>query len=158
MKLVLLRHAKSSWKHDLPDHERPLSGRGRRDAPVVGQRIAEAGFSPDLVLASDSTRTRQTWARMREPLGDPPVRWRNDFYLGSPSTLFSALARLDEPGTVLVLGHNPGWEDALAHLGHAARFTTCNAALLESPATDWASALDGPWTLVELIRPRPPRG
>ena len=162
MKLVLLRHAKSSWKHELPDHERPLSGRGRRDAPVVGQRIAEAGFSPDLVLSSDSTRTRQTWARMKDALGDPPVRWLPEFYLADPTTIFGKLAELDGPetvpGTVVVLGHNPGWEDALAELGHPRRFTTCNAALLQNDATTWREALNEPWTLVDLIRPRPPRG
>ena len=158
VKLVLLRHAKSSWKHALPDHERPLSGRGKRDAPVVGERIAEAGFAPDLVISSDSRRTRQTWARMRELLGDPPATWRNDFYLGSPTTVLRALAELSGPETVLVLGHNPGWEDLLAGFGYPARFTTCNAALLESASEDWASAVRGPWSLVELIRPRPPRG
>src|SRR5512132_2493363 len=54
-KLVLLRHAKSAWP-DLPDHERPLAGRGRRDAPVMGRWLRTAGHVPDQVLCSTARR------------------------------------------------------------------------------------------------------
>ena len=39
--LVLVRHGKSSWDYDVDDHERPLSGRGRRDAEALGRLISE---------------------------------------------------------------------------------------------------------------------
>ena len=46
--LMVMRHAKSSWKQPgLSDHERPLNGRGRRDAPRVARVIAEAGWAPE---------------------------------------------------------------------------------------------------------------
>ena len=36
--LFLARHAKSSWKEvGLADRERPLSGRGKREAPRMGR-------------------------------------------------------------------------------------------------------------------------
>ena len=39
--LFLVRHAKSSWDDpDLPDADRPLSGRGRRAARKMGRRLA----------------------------------------------------------------------------------------------------------------------
>src|SRR5215212_1175102 len=41
--LVLVRHAKSSWESDVDDHDRPLSGRGRRDAVAIGQELARRG-------------------------------------------------------------------------------------------------------------------
>src|ERR671921_212111 len=59
--LVLVRHAKSSWDLDVDDHERPLSGRGRRDAVAIGQELAKRGIRPDLVLCSTAVRTRETW-------------------------------------------------------------------------------------------------
>jgi phosphohistidine phosphatase len=35
--LLILRHAKSSWKHpELADHDKPLNKRGKRDAPKIG--------------------------------------------------------------------------------------------------------------------------
>jgi phosphohistidine phosphatase len=40
--LLLLRHAKSSWKDtDLDDHDRPLNKRGKRDAPRMGQLLKD---------------------------------------------------------------------------------------------------------------------
>jgi len=56
-RLMLLRHAKSAWP-DLPDHERPLAKRGRRDAPAAGSWLREADLRPDRVLCSTARRTR----------------------------------------------------------------------------------------------------
>ena len=40
-RLVVVRHAKSAWPDDVPDEQRPLNPRGRRDAPVAGRWIRE---------------------------------------------------------------------------------------------------------------------
>jgi phosphohistidine phosphatase SixA len=65
-RLMIMRHAKSSWKGQVPtDHDRPLNTRGRRDAVRVGKRLAKLGWVPDLVVSSDSRRTRETWERMQ---------------------------------------------------------------------------------------------
>ena len=46
--LLILRHAKSSWKFpDLADHDRTLNKRGRRDAPRIGSLMKEEGLIPD---------------------------------------------------------------------------------------------------------------
>ena len=59
--LILMRHAKSSWESSaLIDHERPLNARGRHDAPVIGHYLWQKGVKPDLIISSDSLRTRQT--------------------------------------------------------------------------------------------------
>ena len=69
-KLLLLRHAKSSWgAADLTDFERPLNERGRRDAPLVGEFIREQGLRPDLVISSPAQRTRETIALVIEAAG-----------------------------------------------------------------------------------------
>ena len=57
-RLVLLRHAKSSWAGERPDAERPLSDRGRRDAAAAGHWLAEHVGTVDLVLCSTAARTR----------------------------------------------------------------------------------------------------
>ena len=52
LQLLLIRHAKSEWGGPaLPDHERPLNERGRRDAPRMGRWIAEQGLAPEEVMA-----------------------------------------------------------------------------------------------------------
>ena len=51
-RLILLRHAKSAWPDDVPDHDRPLAPRGRRDAPAAGGWLRKADYVPDRVLTN----------------------------------------------------------------------------------------------------------
>ena len=59
--LFLIRHAKSSWDDTaLPDKDRPLGDRGRRDAPKMGKRLAKRDVKPDLILSSPARRALTT--------------------------------------------------------------------------------------------------
>src|ERR1035441_6396578 len=79
-RLVLLRHAKSAWP-DLPDHDRPLAGRGRGDAPLMGRWLRDTGWIPDLVWCSTAERATQTWRLAAAELGaDPPVSYEARMY------------------------------------------------------------------------------
>jgi len=158
-RLILMRHAKSSWKHEgLADHERPLNKRGRRDAPRIAARLRELDWIPDVAISSDSQRTRETWARMGDTFPDVPVRFEPALYHAGLSELQASAAAWDPDwGCVLVLGHNPGWEEALGQLCHVEEvLTTGNAALLQGEGERWSDALSGDWTLQLLLRPRPP--
>ncbi len=67
-RLLLLRHAKSSWSDPTArDHERPLNDRGRRAAPLVGDYLRREDLVPDLVLCSSARRTCETLARLDAP-------------------------------------------------------------------------------------------
>jgi phosphohistidine phosphatase SixA len=160
-RLIVLRHAKSAWDTDAPtDHDRPLNKRGRRDAVAVGDRIAKLEWSPRQVMSSDSARTRETWKRMRKSFehDDIDVRFTRDLYHAGIGAVRDELARVpDEVKTVMVIGHNPGWEgvvDALS--GEDVGMTTCNAALLSVETDSWAEAamLDSCWKLHRVIRPK----
>ena len=68
-RLIVMRHAKSSWKSDAEtDHLRPLNKRGRDSAPLVAARLVELGWIPEAVYSSDSLRTRETWDGMMNAL------------------------------------------------------------------------------------------
>ena len=84
-RLILMRHAKSSWAIDgQEDHQRPLNKRGRRDAPRIATALAARDWLPDFVVSSDAERTRQTWAQMSSVFSiDCEVRWTNDLYLAA---------------------------------------------------------------------------
>ena len=157
-RLIIMRHAKSSWTSGArTDHQRPLNKRGRRAAPRVAARLRDLGWIPDLVIASDSQRTRETWQRMQAEFPDSIAEhFSSGFFHGGLTDIESACALLTEDiSTLLVLGHNPGWEDAVADLsGQWVRMTTANAALLESDAEDWAEAMEETWMLVEVLRPK----
>lgn len=157
-RLIIMRHAKSSWTSGATtDHQRPLNKRGRRAAPLVGARLRDLGWVPDLVIASDSQRTRETWQRMQAEFPHPvKERFSSAFYHGGPAALASVCSNLAaDVSTLLVLGHNPGWEEAVASLSRQwIRLTTANAALLQCDARDWAEAMAGDWALVDVLRPK----
>ena len=158
-RLIILRHAKSAWDTDAAtDHDRPLNKRGRRDAPRIAAKLVELDWTPQWVISSDSMRTRQTWQRMEDSFDDvEQVVFTRAFYhagLGSVRTAVEDLA--DAVETVMVIGHNTGWEDAVAELvGEDERLTTCNAALLSVEASRWEDAFAaGRWELEHLLRPK----
>ncbi|MEV7417825.1 histidine phosphatase family protein [Streptomyces sp. NPDC089919] len=120
-RLVLLRHAKSAWPDGVPDHDRPLAPRGRRDAPAAGRLLRELDCVPDLVVCSTARRARETWELAAEELGIPvpvPVRHDDRVYAAAPAALTRVLREVDPAlRTVALVGHNPGMEelaDALA--------------------------------------------
>lgn len=156
-RLIVMRHAKSSWDDaTLDDHQRPLNGRGRREAPQVGRALEEMGWVPDRVIASDSARTLETWARMRTVLGEIPLESRSELYHAGVRAL-GELARDWSPdlSTLLVLGHNPGWSHLASMLaGEPLKLKTAHAALLETDVDGWSEALTQPWRLVHVIRPK----
>ncbi|MFP5282152.1 MAG: SixA phosphatase family protein [Actinomycetes bacterium] len=108
--LVLLRHAKSSWREDLPDHERPLNGRGRRDAYAVGEALLADGLTPDLVYCSAAVRTRQTWERVAEAgVRAGEVTYTERIYDASRDALAEVVAGTPAAvRTLLLVGHAPG--------------------------------------------------
>ncbi|KIT14334.1 SixA phosphatase family protein [Jannaschia aquimarina] len=102
MRLILLRHAKSSWDaRDQDDFDRPLNKRGRNAAPKIGKWIAEHA-DPDTILVSSAARTRETWDLLG--LSGTPS-FRDDLYHADAVTIRRALPGA---GCVLVIGHNPG--------------------------------------------------
>ena len=143
-RLVIVRHAKSSWADpDLADHDRPLNGRGRRAATAVGRHLRAAGLVPDLVLCSSATRTRETLARFDLPAA-VEVRVEDPLYGADAASLLDRLRSVpDTIGSVLVLGHNPAVEDLVAGLVAdrrtvPERFPTGAVADLRLPITNWA--------------------
>jgi phosphohistidine phosphatase len=157
-RLMIMRHAKSSWRSQVPtDHERPLNTRGRRDAAQVGKRLAKLGWVPDLVVCSDSRRTRETWERMERRFPETRARFTRALYAGGPTELRTEVAHLSaNVRTVLVLGHNPGWEEAVVELsGREVRITTANVVLLEREGATWGEALRrGSWSVAGVVRPK----
>ena len=107
--LILFRHAKAEHDSGKPDHERELTGRGRRDAAAAGRWLHEHGLGPELVLCSTSTRTRQTW---EEAVGGgacgEDVRYERRLYDGAAENVLETVRDSGgEAQVVLVVGHNP---------------------------------------------------
>ncbi|MFT4730099.1 MAG: phosphohistidine phosphatase [Granulosicoccus sp.] len=112
--ITLVRHAKSSWKiAGQTDHDRTLSCRGERDAPIMANRLAERQCIPDLILCSSAVRTLQTARVLMDAfnLGKDILRVERRLYLCSPETLLELLASVEDgPEHIMIIGHNPGLE------------------------------------------------
>lgn len=107
--LILLRHAKSAWPDDVPDHERPLAPRGRRDAPAAGIWLRKTDHVPDRVMCSTARRARETWHLAQEKLDASPQTVFEDGVYGASSVGLLHLAHQTPADihTLLIVGHDP---------------------------------------------------
>ena len=117
--LLILRHAKSSWANPgMRDHQRPLNERGRRAAARMGRLVHEEDLVPDIILSSDSTRTKETVKLFSETARfNGPIHFTNDLYHASSETLLEAARDAGEAQRVLLVAHNPGMEDLVELCG-----------------------------------------
>ena len=113
-RLILIRHAKAVEDHPEGDHARPLSARGRADAQALGTWLTEHAPTPQQVLCSTATRTRETCALLAAKL---PVTFRDKLYLAGVGEILGQIQGADDNATTLMLvGHNPGMHGILALL------------------------------------------
>ncbi len=116
--LLLLRHAKSSWRNNnLGDHERPLNPRGRNAAASMGRHLADSDLIPDLTLCSTAVRARSTWELAAKAQFEmrPDCEYTRDLYHATPSDLIRRICEVPNTvGRLLIVGHNPSLE-LLAH-------------------------------------------
>ncbi len=153
-----MRHAKSSWSHDLTDYERPLNGRGKQNAPMMGEHLKAQGRTPDLVLCSSAKRARQTAKAVHAASGcETELIQVEDFYLAEPDVYIEALSeRNSAADVILVVGHNPGVAELLEILtGDFDAYPTGTIAEIELPIANWAALSDETaGTLKNLWKPR----
>jgi phosphohistidine phosphatase len=111
--VLLMRHAKSSWKDgSLDDHSRPLNNRGIAAAKTMGAHLKQQGLVPEYVYCSTAQRTRQTLELASKSGGwsSAAVEFADELYLAHASTLLEYVKTAPGSQVSLVLGHNPGME------------------------------------------------
>ena len=159
-RLVLMRHAKSSWDQpDLSDYDRPLNKRGKRDAPLMASRLRELGEKPDLILSSPAERAIRTATVVAEEFGiaKKKIVENNDIYLASSDELLEILRGLDDShNRVLLCGHNPGMTKLCNFLAdlNIDNIPTCGVACLELAIDFWAELEQASGTLVYFNYPK----
>ena len=157
--LLIMRHAKSSWKHpERSDYDRPLNRRGKRDAPRMGKFLQQEGLVPDRILTSSAKRARRTANKVAKASGyTRKVKKLETLYDSVPGVYFETLQNLpDKYQRVMVVGHNPTMEQLVHHLtGRIKRMPTAALAHIELPIERW-EALDlfTKGTLVNLWTPK----
>ncbi len=162
MKLIIVRHAKSSWVSNAPsDHDRPLAPRGTRAALTIGKWLAERGHAPATVICSSALRTRQTWETMQPCFPSlPHVRIEPALYHAGSAQIAGILRRAND-SPVMLIGHNPGigafaFEILRTHPAHAdfARYPTAAATVCGFSGSAWRDTKPGSGDLIEFTVPR----
>ncbi|PON08089.1 phosphohistidine phosphatase [Rhizobium hidalgonense] len=165
-RLILLRHAKSAWPDGVADRERPLADRGRKAAPVIGAYMVREKLIPDIALVSPARRAQETWKLVRRALSKKVSEVEAaDIYEVSAERMLDVI-RAVEPGirTLLIVGHNPGMENAASLIvadGNAdamwrmrEKFPTAGLAVIDLDLDGWDEIAAGTGYLERFITPR----
>jgi phosphohistidine phosphatase len=139
--VLILRHAKSSWKDpDITDHDRPLNKRGKGDAPCMGRLLKREHLVPDTIISSTAVRARDTAKAVakasgykREIISNPSL------YAAGPHVYIDILHDIsDEYARALIVGHNPGLEELVEMLtGESCVMPTCSLAHVKLHLQNW---------------------
>lgn len=159
-RLIVIRHAKSSWKNaGLDDNERPLNKRGRRDGPRMAQFLSEVGLKPDWLLVSDSQRTRDTAEFLIEGFamrrGD--VHYDPQLYLAGVNRIYDLIRESPDVETVALVAHNPGVTDLVNSLGTSVvtdNVPTLGVAEFDVPIDAWHELRPGMARLEAYYTPK----
>lgn len=129
--------------------------------------IRDHGIRWDRIIASPAARCAETVEAGCEAIGQTyPINWDRRIYLASSATLLDLLREQeDDPGSLLMIGHNPGLEDLIFDLvpddGSSPlrdvveeKFPTAAFAVLELDIEHWADSEPGCARLVHICRPR----
>lgn len=167
LRLLLMRHAKSSWDSpEAADHDRPLNARGRAAVPAMGAFMAERGLAPSRILCSAARRARETLALLLPDLaGDIAISITDRLYQSdAPGYLTAVRAFGGTDLTVLVIGHNPAMEDfaqVLAPVGDAAglaaikdKYPTGGLAVIGFDLAHWRDVGPGEGRLISFHTPK----
>lgn len=157
--LILVRHAKSSWSDPaLPDRDRPLNERGKRDAPRMGKQLAKHDVKPDVIVSSPAVRALTTAQLIAGKLGfeRADIRVDDRLYAAQARDLLQVVRELgDKPRCVMLVGHNPELTE-LAHRfsSSIAHMPTCAVAVFAFDSDSWPGPGNDPPAGVAFYAPR----
>ena len=142
--LTIVRHAKSSWSDtSLSDARRPLNRRGKRDAPMMGERIHRHGIRPSLIVSSPATRAWSTAKIIAEAINYPRefLQKEKSLYLASLDRILDVVVAQDNGfNNMMIVGHNPGLTDFVNFLvpGLTNNLPTAGVVSVEIEQDDWS--------------------
>jgi len=165
LRLLLLRHAKAAWPSGTLDLDRPLAKRGQEAALVMGDYLKSERLEPDLVVISPARRTQETWERVQPFLGEIETRRDGRIYEAPVGRLLEVLRGIEsETRTLLVIGHNPGFEElaklligegdmeGILRLGQ--KYPTAGLAVIDFSLDDWADIAHRSGRLERFVTPK----
>ena len=156
--LLLLRHAKSSRDDPtLNDFDRSLNDRGKDDAKLMGRWLGRQQIVLDAAISSPAKRARQT-TEIFLKAADVSLAASFDerIYEAGLQQLITIVSEIDPSrNTVLLIGHNPGFEDLAESLtGQHIRLATATLAGIELSVEEWRDVRPRAGKLRLLVTPK----
>src|SRR5690606_6350923 len=146
--LYLVRHAKSSWKHDVDDHKRPLKKRGERDGKLVSEKVKSEIDPPQKMISSDATRAFSTAQFFKKALNISDANFETDhgLYDFSGQNVMRIIKALDNNlDSVMIVGHNHAFTSIANMLGnrYIENVPTCGFVMLQFDEKEWSEITTG---------------
>lgn len=139
--LLLMRHAKSGCKQsDLPDHDRPLKRKGKRDARAMARALRRLKIVPDVIVTSIARRARSTARRVADVFDEElPILEERRLYGGTPKDYLRIMADLPAKAhTVLLIGHNPAISEFCGLIAdQQVLLSTADIVQIDLPIANW---------------------
>ncbi len=146
--LYMVRHAKSSWKHNLPDHQRPLKGRGHSDAKLVSDEVSSLVKPPQFIVTSDAKRALTTAEYFKDAfkISEEEFILEHDLYDFSGQNVMRIIKNMDNSlDRVMIVGHNHAFTSVVNMLGneYIDNVPTSGFVMIEFEADSWAGITTG---------------
>ncbi len=146
--LILIRHAKSDWGNPgLDDFDRPLNERGKKDAPVMAQRLLDKKVKIDVFIASPAKRAARTAKFFAEAFKrkKDDIVFKEKLYLAEPAAFFSVIAFADDKfESIAIFSHNFGITDFANMLTDVRidNIPTCGVFAIKAACSKWSDFKD----------------
>ncbi len=147
-RLILVRHAKSSWKYNVSDLQRPLKKRGVLDSNLVSNYTNKLFFLPSLVLCSPSKRTIETASIFIKNwnLKNIPFKIEQKLYDFSGGNLIEAINNINiSYKIVLLFTHNFAITEFVNKFGtiNINSIPTCGLVVIDFNTNNWKELVNG---------------
>lgn len=156
-RLILIRHAKSSWKTPVNDYMRNLSNRGIQDAHLVSDELKE--WLPDsfIVWSSGARRAKETAVIFCQNMNIPieSIVEKEALYTFGLRQLETAVKECENKHQNLILfGHNDAITNFVNKFGDRSilNVPTSGVVIIEFPSESWKSIEKG--RIVKQIFPK----
>lgn len=155
--LYMVRHAKSSWEHDLVDHQRPLDERGKMDARLVSIQVKNEINPPQKIITSDANRALSTARFFKDALSvaDEDFIMNHDLYDFGGQNVLRIIKELNNSvDRVMIVGHNHAFTSIVNMLGnkYVENVPTCGFLMIEFDSDNWSTIKGG--NTKKIIFPR----
>lgn len=139
--LFLIRHAKSSWTFNLPDHDRPLGKRGRKDVIKMGKYLSEKHDPPEVFISSTANRAFYTALHICDGfrVEEKNIQLTKDLFHAGSQEILKVINSAPNCDRLAIFGHNPGFTDCANRLANTSigNVPTCGVVGINFDVSSW---------------------